>query len=87
MGPLLDLDHDITQKIYGIGATEMCMDQNLKNTIIGKFKLTNFTVQIGDVREMHGLNGIIGSGNFKLTIDLNNMEVQNSKIIGKLCYI
>ncbi|WNS76048.1 hypothetical protein RRV45_03280 [Bacillus sp. DTU_2020_1000418_1_SI_GHA_SEK_038] len=46
---------------------------------IEEFQLNNFTIQLGDVREMHGFDGIIGSDFFlanKLNIDFENMEVR-----------
>jgi hypothetical protein len=41
--------------------------------------MTDFTIQLGDVREMHGFDGIIGSDFFlanKLIIDFENMDVR-----------
>jgi len=31
---------------------------------LDKFQLDNFTIQLGDVKEMHGFDGIIGSDFF-----------------------
>jgi hypothetical protein len=48
---------------------------------IDKFQLDDFTIQLGDVREMHGFDGIIGNDFFlanKLVIDFKNMEVRKT---------
>jgi hypothetical protein len=44
-----------------------------------KFQFNDFTIQLGDVSEMHGVDGIIGSDFFlanKLIIDFKSMEVR-----------
>lgn len=81
IGLMLDLENAITRKMYGIGGTEICIEQKVRGMTIDKFQLNNFTLQLGDVREMHGLDGIIGSDFFlsnKLIIDFENMEVRNN---------
>jgi hypothetical protein len=48
---------------------------------IDEFRLNNFTIQLGDVREIHGFDGIIGSDFFlahKLIINFENMEVRKN---------
>lgn len=79
IGLLLDLENAITRKMYGIGGTEICIEQKVSGMVIDKFQLNDFTLQLGDVREMHGFDGIIGSDFFssnKLIIDFNNLEVR-----------
>ncbi|WP_071458643.1 retropepsin-like aspartic protease [Bacillus massilinigeriensis] len=61
IGLMLDLEKAVTRKMYGIGGTEICIEQVVKSMNIGEFHLFNFTIQLGDVREMHGFDGIIGS--------------------------
>jgi predicted aspartyl protease len=81
MGLLLDLENAITRKMYGIGGTEICIEQKVESIKIDKFQIKDLTIQLGDVRNMHGFDGIIGSDFFasnKLIIDFNNMEVRNS---------
>lgn len=80
IGLFLDLENAITRKMYGIGGTEICIEQKVSGMMLDKFHLNNFTIQLGDVREMHGFDGIIGSDFFllnKLIIDFKNMEVRN----------
>lgn len=81
LGLLLDLENAITRKMYGIGGTEICIEQKVNRMTIDKFQLEDFTIQLGDVREMHGFDGIIGSDFFlanKLIIDFKNLEVRNT---------
>ena len=81
IGLLLDFEKAITRKMYGIGGTEICIEQKVRGMSIDKFQLEDFTIQLGDVREMHGFDGIIGSDFFlakKLIIDFGNMEVRKS---------
>lgn len=81
IGLLLDLENAITRKMHGIGGTEICIEQKVKSIILDKFHLMEFTIQIGDVKEMHGFDGIIGNDFLianKLVIDFNQMEVRNS---------
>ncbi|MGG0717041.1 retropepsin-like aspartic protease [Robertmurraya massiliosenegalensis] len=81
IGLMLDLENAITRKVYGIGGTEICIEQKVSGMTIEKFQLNDFTIQLGDVREMHGFDGIIGSDFFlanKLIIDFENMEVRNN---------
>lgn len=61
---MLDLKNAITRKMYGIGGTEICMEQKVSGMNIDEFQLNNFTSQLGDVREMHGFDGNIGSDFF-----------------------
>lgn len=78
---MLDLENAITRKMYGIGGTEICIEQKVSDITIDKFLLIDFTIQLGDVREMHGFDGIIGSDFFlanKLIIDFKNMEVRKN---------
>lgn len=78
---LLDLENAVTRKTFGIGGIEICIEQKVSGMTIDKFQLNNFTFQLGDVREMHGFDGIIGSDFFlanKLIIDFENMEVRNN---------
>ncbi|MCR2823571.1 hypothetical protein [Lederbergia panacisoli] len=78
---MLDLENAITRKMYGIGGTEIYIEQNVSGINIDEFQLNNFTIQLGDVREMHGFDGIIGSDFFlynKLIIDFENMEVRKN---------
>lgn len=81
IGLLLDLENAVTRKMYGIGGTEICIEQKVKSIFLDKFRLTDFTIQLGDVKEMHGFDGIIGNDFLienKLVIDFNQMEVRNS---------
>lgn len=81
LGLLLDLENAITRKMYGIGGTEICIEQKVKRMRIEKFRLDDFTIQLGDVREMHGFDGIIGSDFFlanEIIIDFENLEVRNT---------
>lgn len=53
----------------------------MSSIFLDKFHLTNFTLQLGDVKDMHGFDAIIGSDFFtvnKLVIDFNQMEVRKS---------
>jgi hypothetical protein len=50
--------------MYGIGGTEICIEQKVNGMNIDKFQLTNFTIKLRDGREMHGFDGIIGSDFF-----------------------
>ena len=75
---MLDLENAITRKMYGIGGTEICIEQKVSGMTIDKVHLNDFTIQLADVREIHGFDGIIGSDFFlvnKLIIDFKNMEV------------
>ncbi|MCB5238922.1 retropepsin-like aspartic protease [Niallia circulans] len=81
IGLMLDLENAITRKMYGIGGTEICIEQKVSGMNIDEFRLNNFTIQLGDVREMHGFDGIIGSDFFlahKLIINFENMEVRKN---------
>lgn len=81
IGLFLDVENGTTRKMYGIGGTEICIEQNVSFLKIDQFHLTEFTIQLGDVKEMHGFDGIIGSDFFsfnKLIIDYNNLEVRKS---------
>lgn len=82
IGLMLDLENAITRKMYGIGGTEICIEQKVSNMTIDNFQLKNLTIQLGDVREMHGFDAIIGSSDFflanKLIIDFENMEVRKN---------
>ncbi len=81
IGLLLDLENAITRKMYGIGGTEICIEQKVIGMNIDEFQLNNFILQLSDVREMHGFDGIIGSDFFivnKLIIDFGNMEVRKN---------
>lgn len=81
IGLMLDLENAITRKMFGIGGTEICIEQKVSGMTLDKFHLRDFTIQLGDVREMHGFDGIIGSVFFlanKLIIDFENMEVRNN---------
>lgn len=81
IGLMLDLENALTRRMYGIGGTEICIEQTVNVMNIGEFQLNNFTMQLGDVREMHGFDGIIGSDFFlinKLIIDFENMEVRKN---------
>lgn len=60
VGLMLDLENAITRKMYGIGGTEICIEQKVSDMTIDNFSLNDFTIQLGDVREMHGFDGIIG---------------------------
>ncbi|MBP2243114.1 hypothetical protein J2Z40_003702 [Cytobacillus eiseniae] len=81
IGLMLDLENAITRKMYGIGSTEICIEQKVSGMTIDTFHLRDFTIQLGDVREMHGFDGIIGSDFFlvnQLIIDFENMEVRKN---------
>lgn len=81
VGLMLYLENAITRKMYGIGGTEICIEQKVSGMKIDKFSLSDFTIQLGDVREMHGFSGIIGSDFFlayKLVLDFENMEVRKN---------
>jgi hypothetical protein len=80
---MLDIEIAITRKVYGIGGTEICIEQKVSRMNIDEFQLINFTIQLGDVREMHGSDGIIGSDFFlanKLIIDFKNMEIRKNSV-------
>jgi hypothetical protein len=81
VGLMLDLESAIIRKMYGIGGTEICIEQKVSGMTIYKFPLNDFIIQLGDVREMHGFDGIIGSDFFlanQLIIDFENMEVRKN---------
>ena len=81
IGLMLDLENAITRKMFGIGGTEICIEQKVSGMTIDKYSLMNFSLQLGDVKEMHGFDGIIGSDFFlanKLVIDFENMEVRKN---------
>lgn len=81
IGLMLDLENAITRKMYGIGGTEICIEQKVSGMTIDTFHLEDFTIQLGDVREMHGFDGIIGSDFFlaiQLVIDFEKMEVRKN---------
>ncbi|MBS4220538.1 retropepsin-like domain-containing protein [Bacillus sp. FJAT-49711] len=81
IGLMLDLENAITRKMYGIGGTEICIEQKVRGMTIDKFQLNDFTIQLGDVREMHGFDGIIGNDFFlanKIIIDFEIMELLNN---------
>ncbi|RSK44990.1 hypothetical protein EJA13_20255 [Bacillus canaveralius] len=81
IGLLLDLEHAVTRKMYGIGGTEICIEQKVASIFLGNVHLSNFNVQLGDVKDMHGFDAIIGNDFFtanKSIIDFNQMEVRNS---------
>lgn len=81
IGLMLDLENAITRKMYGIGGTEICIEQKVSGMTIDTFHLRDFTIQLGDVREMHGFDGIIGSDFFlanQLVIDFEKMEVRKN---------
>ncbi|NLP50202.1 retropepsin-like aspartic protease [Bacillus sp. RO1] len=81
IGLMLDLENAVTRKMYGIGGTEICIEQKVKGMTIGKFSLMDFTIQLGDVREMHGFDGILGSDFFlayQMVIDYENMKVRKN---------
>jgi hypothetical protein len=61
---LLDLENAITRKMYGIGGTEICIEQKVSGLTIDQFQLNDFTIQLADVRGMHGFDGIIGNDFF-----------------------
>lgn len=74
IGCLLDLENAVTRKMYGIGGTEICIEQKVSDMKINHF-------QLSDVTEMHGFDGIIGSDFFlanKLVLDFENMEVRKN---------
>lgn len=56
--------------MYGIGGTEICIEQKVSELGIGKFHLNDFTIQLSDVRDMRGFDAN------KLIIDFINMQVQ-----------
>ena len=79
MGLLPDPEHAITRTMYGIGGIEIFIVQKVSTIFLDKFHLTNFTLQLGDAKDMHGFDAIIGSDFFtanKLVIDFNQMEVR-----------
>lgn len=81
IGLLLDLENAITRKMYGIDGTEICIEQKVSGINIDEFQLNDFTMQLGDVREMHGFDGIIGNDfflSYNLIIDFENMEVRKN---------
>ncbi|MFA9560355.1 retropepsin-like aspartic protease [Evansella sp. AB-rgal1] len=81
VGLLLDLENAVTRKMYGIGGTEICIEQKVKSLYLDDFHLRNFTIQLGDVKEVHGFDGIIGTDflvSNQLIIDFNRMIVQKS---------
>jgi hypothetical protein len=61
LGLMLDLENAVTRKMYGIGGTEICIEQEVSSMTIDKFQLDKFIIQLGDVSEMHGFDGVIGS--------------------------
>lgn len=79
IGLFLNLENATTRKMYGIGGTEICIEQKVSGMTIDKFQINDFIIQLGAVSEMHGFDGIIGSDFFlenKLIIDFENMEVR-----------
>lgn len=57
------------------------MKQKVNGMTIDKFQLNDFIIQLGDAREMHEFDGVMGSDFFlenKLIIDFENMEVRNN---------
>lgn len=81
VGLILDLENAITRKMYGNGGTEICIEQTIRGINIDEFQLNNFTILLGDVREILGFDVIIGSDFFlanKLIIDFENMEVRKN---------
>lgn len=79
IGLILDIENAVTRKMYGIGGTEICIEQKVSGLLIDRFSLNDFTIQLGDVRGMHGFDGILGSDFFlsnKLAIDFKGMEVR-----------
>jgi hypothetical protein len=81
IGVFIDLENATTRKIYGIGGTEICIEQKIQQLILDEFTLDNFTIQLGDVNEMHGFDGIIGTDFLlqnKLLIDFNSLQVRSS---------
>lgn len=82
MGLLLDIENAITRKMYGIGGTEICIEQTVKSIDFDKFHLTNFTLQLGDVQAVHGFDGIIGNDFLmlnQLMIDFHHLEVREKE--------
>jgi hypothetical protein len=50
--------------MHGIGGTKISIEQQESGMTIGTFQPGHFTLQLVDVRDMHGFNGIIGSDVF-----------------------
>ncbi|RXJ02457.1 hypothetical protein DS745_07085 [Anaerobacillus alkaliphilus] len=83
IGLYLDLENAKKRKMYGIGGTEICIEQKVSSMSIDIFPINDFTIQLGDVREMHGFDGIIGSDFFlvnKLIIDFQITEVLKASL-------
>lgn len=79
IGLLLDLENAITRRMYGIGGTEICIEQNVESLWISDLELEDFPIQLGDIRHMYGFDGIIGSDFFvkhQIMIDFKNMEIK-----------
>lgn len=81
IGLFLDLEHAISRRMYGVGGTEICIEQKVRNLSIGGFGLTDYIIQLGDMRDMHGFNGILGSDFLiwnSLVIDFKKFEIRTS---------
>lgn len=67
--------------MYGIGGTEICIEQKLNNIFVDKYCLADFTMQLGDVKDKHGCYCIVGSDFFsvnKIVIDFEKLEVKTN---------
>ena len=54
---MLDLENAITRKMYGIGGTEICIEQKVSGLTIDKFQLNDYTIRLGDVTKCMDLTG------------------------------
>lgn len=83
MDLLIDLENATTRKMYGIGGTEICIEQKISDLTIDEYRLHDFTLQLGDVNNMYGFEGIIGNDFLmlnKLVVDFNRMVVRQDNL-------
>ncbi len=45
---MLDLGNAITRKMYGIGGTEICIEQKVSGMNIDEFQINDFIIQLGE---------------------------------------
>ncbi|OZM56913.1 hypothetical protein CIB95_09080 [Lottiidibacillus patelloidae] len=75
---IIDLENAITREMFGIGGSEICIEQKVENLIIDKYKFDQFTIQLGDIKELYGFDAILGNDFFmakELLIDFYKYEI------------
>ncbi|MFZ4453701.1 aspartyl protease family protein [Salibacterium aidingense] len=78
IGFLLDLEGAVLRKMYGVGGTEICIEQIVPRITFDRFELTDFVMQLGDIRNLYGFDAIIGNDFLlyhKLVVDFDHMWV------------